>query len=81
MHTFHNPCDVRYKSNHTRCSIDLCRAGVCRRRYCPECRARASNPHANIALLRVLEHNAGGTGAAGEAGISMHACCRTESLA
>jgi hypothetical protein len=24
-------------------------------RYCPECRARASNPHANIALLRLLD--------------------------
>lgn len=36
-------------------------------RYCPECRARASNPHANIALLRLLDAMdnpaAGGTAA------------------
>lgn len=29
------------------------------RRYCPECRARASNPHVNISLLRLVDATGG----------------------
>lgn len=36
-------------------------------RNCPECRARASNPHANIALLRLLDALDGSTGPASTA--------------
>lgn len=36
-------------------------------RNCPECRARASNPHANIALLRLLDAMDGTSAGAGAA--------------
>lgn len=49
-------------------------------RSCPECRTRASNPHANIALLRLLDslgaNSNAATAAGGAALICQIWCCR-----